>query len=252
MPDRDMLFNVILNCTIELVDGRSEYPLYEENDKLASSDRMTSVYEENLVKWMLCNDSRKECFFKGVIPSNHDYFILQAVPNRVLVPEAKDGDIDILVFPKDQPDQGIAFEVKRVKVTIDEKDVEDVNKDERAIKKGIKQTNYLHKHGFHQTYLVILIVTDGQNRTTKDMPFRYADSDRIRALYDLSFNKKLNKEIGVIFVHISEPSSASIDFMGHFATCLDKRSAEREQSVELTERLRTVKMLHESTQRKSV
>jgi hypothetical protein len=245
MSDRDMQFNVLLKSTIE-IDGRTEYPLFEESDKFVSSDRMTSVHEESLVKWMLNDNSRRECFFKGVIPSNQDYFILQAVPNRVLVPEAKDGDIDILVFPKDQPDQGIAFEVKRVKVTIDEKDVEDVNKDERAIKKGIKQTNYLHKHGFHQTYLVILIVTDGQNRTTKDMPFRYADSDRIRALYDLSSNKKLNREIGVIFVHISEPSSASIEFISHFASCADRRSEERQQSVELTERIRAIKILHES------
>lgn len=244
MPDRDLVFDVIINTTIAL-DERKEYPLFKEIPSLASTERLTSVGEVDLVKWMLNKDSRRECFFGKVLSNLGSHYIIQTIAYPVIQNGESPGDVDILVFPKDRSEESIAFEVKRVKVHVEEDDEEKVNKDEQVIKKGIKQANQLRSLGFHQTYLVIIIVTDGKNRITKDMPFRYADSDRVRKLYDTSFNKKLHEGVGVIFVHVSEPSSASVDFIGHFAVCNDKTAIQYDQSNILTERIKVIKELYE-------
>lgn len=237
--DRSLEFDVILNYTFPL-DGKSEHVLFDENSIPASSSRITSLNESELVKWMLESESRTECFFGRVLLKDLAYQILQTISTPIIQVGEKPGDTDILVYPQDHPDLAIAFEVKRVKVNIDEDDVENINKDTKVVKKGIKQANQLRKLGFHQTYLVVIIVTDGKNRTSKDIPFRYADSDRIRSLYDLPKNKKLHPDVGVIYVQIVEPTSASMDYVGHFTVRVDKKACELEQALSMISRVKQV------------
>ncbi len=149
----------------------------------------------------------------------------------------KPGDVDILLWPENRPQLAVAIECKRVKVQVDESGLEKANK-LQGITKGIWQSNQLRSLGFHRTYLLILIVTDGRNKKQVNSLFRHANSETIQEVYNIPWHEELDNEVGVIYVQITQPTGLSHNEMYGFGVCIDKQCSRLEQSRTLTDKIR--------------
>jgi len=149
----------------------------------------------------------------------------------------KPGDIDLLLVDTDNPDKAIAFECKRVKAVSLENQTAKVNNTGK-IKHGVLQVNKYQKLGFHQTYLMIILLDDGRNYKTPNTLFRSsANIDELKQLYDLPFNEPLNNDTGVIFIIVNQPTGKDINLTGAIGFCLDKFAELHEQKKSLTNKI---------------
>lgn len=71
------------------------------------------------------------------------------------------GDIDLLIVPSGNPEEGLAYQFKRVKVTETTYFTERPNK-LREIRKLAKQANLLAAIGFHEVRATILVLVDSR------------------------------------------------------------------------------------------
>jgi hypothetical protein len=113
---------------------------------------------------------------------------------------------------------------------------EKVNKID-SIGDGVIQANALHNLGFHRTYLLILVVIDGRNKTDYNVLCRGLSNITFERVYDFPLRDKLNEDVGVIFIEISQPTGKSIDSMARVGICIDKEAKRLEQPLNLTNRI---------------
>ena len=147
----------------------------------------------------------------------------------------------MLLVDIENPDIAIAFECKRVKSVSLEDQTAKVNNTEK-IKHGVLQVNKYQKLGFHQTYLMIILLDDGRNYRTPNTLFRSTNIDELKQLYDLPFKEPLHTAVGVIFIILNQPTGNDINLTGAIAFCLDKPAEILEQKKSLTSKIESLIM----------
>lgn len=148
----------------------------------------------------------------------------------------KPGDIDILICKTQEPHKAIAIECKRVKVTTVDMENDKVNKISN-VGNGVQQANSLCKLGFHRTYLAILVEVAGKNRKEYNILSRGSSPVTLEKVYDFPYRDNLHKDVGVIFIEITQPTGKHIDNMVIVGICIDKEAGQIEQSSNLTNRI---------------
>jgi hypothetical protein len=71
------------------------------------------------------------------------------------------GDVDILVWNPEKPEEALAFEVKRVKATLEGDDADQISK-LGEFTKGVLQANRLADIGFSLVYLLVFVLVDSR------------------------------------------------------------------------------------------
>lgn len=132
-------------------------------------ESLANITEGDLVERLMNNRHWRGRFIGGLqgIPSDVVHH-LQVPLNKA--PGSPSGDIDILLIPPGCPEQCIAIEVKRVKVSSSTFKNGIPNK-LQELEKARRQANLLAKIGFAQVYCFILVVVD--SRTNNSDPHSY-------------------------------------------------------------------------------
>lgn len=231
-----ILFKKLLSDIVELKEGQTSYEIFGNQPRAKSTQRLNSLSEQELVKLILSKPDQRELLLEDAMNiGRKEYDVFTEIQHSIVHPNERPGDVDMIAIPIADPKQSVAFEVKKVKVTVHENGSETVNRDNQIELKGIDQANGLLKKGFHKVYLVILLVTDAQYKTGKSMPFRYGD--QIHQLYKSQRYSGLHQNVGVILVEMTEPTEASFNFTFSYGVNHYKDAQGQEQPAELTEKL---------------
>jgi hypothetical protein len=206
----------ILNFNFSIADYQKVEPNQQHftffgDAKGEDGGSVTTLSEHEIVDWIFKYPPAKEHFISNVYPDAVDCQFAVRLHRQLFDHGEKPGDVDILLWPKNQPKQSIAIECKRVKVRTHADKDETVNKLEE-LGKGVIQTNQLHAHRFYKTYIAVLIVTDGQHKSINNTIFRHADSKSVVLAYNLPRNGELNPEVGILFVQLTQPTSKNFKF----------------------------------------
>lgn len=91
--------------------------------------------------------------------------------------------------------------------------------------------------GFHRSYLMVVVQSDGRTRSEMSQMFRGAKDATFRLIYDFPQRESLSDDVGVVFVEIVQPTSRAIGEMAYVGVCVDKQARPRDQSNSLTVRV---------------
>jgi hypothetical protein len=90
--------------------------------------------------------------------------------------------------------------------------------------------NAYRELGFHQTYLMIILLDDGRAMSTPNTMFRYGTEKTIEYIYSIPKQEPLHDDVGVIYVKISQPTGKHINLTGGIGFCIDKKAKRLDQS----------------------
>jgi hypothetical protein len=175
-----------------------------------------------------------------------DARVLECVELRVFRKNLA-GDIDILVIPKEQPEQSTAIQVKRfaarVRMNAEGHDEVEGGTPERFRKlmlKGIKQANRTKKIGFSHVYLWIFVVVDTRERNSGWYTYEGPDSLLRSQIHQAISPMGLNPTIGLMHFEWVQPMDRPPFELNTHGGHLTKLAESTPQPQELTDWLRTM------------
>jgi hypothetical protein len=218
--------------SIRAGEGFDLYGNYGDSD----DDDVTGERESEILKWLMGSSFRN--LLLSELGVGNDVFVGHDVVRPVIEnPQAKPGDIDLLICDGYRAAQAIAFQCKRVKVKAINQDDDNVNK-LSDITGGVKQANFQRNAlGFHRNYLVILIESHGSKRSGNNVFFRGPNQESFKAIYEFPMRESLHCDVGVIFIEISQPTGKSFRQMVLVGVCIDKEAVRLDQTQGLTNRI---------------
>ena len=162
----------------------------------------------------------------------------------VLPKGSKPGDIDLLCCHPAQPNEAIAIECKRVKITPLDPARNQANKID-AIREGVVQANHLRARGLYRTYLCIISAIDAAAQTHWNVLNRgidpaatgYDERTTFKRIVEFPDREDLHKDIGIIFFEIIQPTGRSAANLVSVGICLHHAATPQDQPVELTNRI---------------
>lgn len=222
-----------------LKSGENKFQLFSSEGPNYIQDRATKRIESDIVKWIFTKHMENIPFliYEEIGISNLYKHYLEC-RKYILDNEYHESDIDILLFNEKFPNLSIAFQVKRITVSIDENGKSSFKRI-HEIEEGIKQANKLYKkYKFYKNYLMTIVIIDGRNKKDVNQIFRQPDSIE---MYDrIYFSKNfggLHEDIGIFAYEIIQPTNENIDYRATVASKELKRARQIEQSSLLTERI---------------
>jgi hypothetical protein len=206
----------------------------------SSPERVTSLDEKALVRWLMrCEQARALIFRKlGRQPT-----ALYATEVTEPFYRHDEGDVDIVLCDRLDPEAAVALECKRIKVEGLGTNNDHMNK-LPDVALAVQQANKLHeKCGFLETYLALLIAVDSAAQLDSNIPCRglrpdsthdFGEHKTQKAILDFPGRQDLNPEIGIIFIEVVQPSGKPIDEMANVRVLLFHPARPRFQSARTT------------------
>lgn len=232
---KKLLFHTIVYDSVLLSKELKKYIMFTHNEIEGESDRNKS--EQIIIKWLFSKPAFREIFYP-LLNISYDSNVRFDVKSPIIPnPNRTPGDIDIMLFNWGQIEKTVAIEVKKVKYICEPDGRERLNK-VHDIKDGVSQTKGLLEMGFYQTYLAVIIVSDGRNIILNNYVFRGISRECFQEVYDFQDRENLNDRVGLIFIEIVQPTSVSVNNTGVIGVCIDREAIKQEQSKDLTERLK--------------
>ena len=233
-----LTFKTIAYDTNQLLPGVTSYSYFEDNS-IESGESVTENPEKDIVHWLFSNDIVRSSIVKEFVSYNNDNVYGLEVGHPIITDcGKKPGDIDILLCNNCTPNQAIAIECKRVKVVIQQDGKQKVNK-MQEIGEGIRQANGLQSMGFHQSYLLLLIVVNARLKVANgNIFFKYENQKETSEIYEVPMDSSLHNDVGVAYIEIIQPTGKAINEMGHVGICIDKRAMQLEQPSHLSKRIK--------------
>lgn len=193
----------------------------------------TDVHEAELARWLFTASASSRLIAEelGLIPEMQLTF---RTDTRVLAPTARGpGDIDVLAVSETYPEQGIAVEVKRVKMPSVSYLTSRPNK-LQELEKGCTQVGLLREIGFHRSYLLIAVVADGREQTEAGFPFRGPTPVLVEAVKEKLRSLNFHPDVGVVVVEVTQPVDRNIQDSGAIGIWTYQQASMIQQSSELT------------------
>jgi hypothetical protein len=232
-----LLFKFIVFDSVRLL---SESPLHSvpffTDNSSCNTDSVTGIEEQQIARWLFEQSMARNLLLTELAIKQKPFYKLAVKGPIINGQKEKPGDIDILICEIQEPHKAIAIECKRVKVTTMDIENDKVNKISN-VGNGVQQANSLRELGFHRTYLAILIETAGGNRKEYNILYRGSSLITLEKVYDFSYRDNLHKDVGVIFIEITQPTGKYINNMAVVGICIDKEAGWIEQSSNLTNRI---------------
>jgi hypothetical protein len=231
--NRILQWQTIMMDSVLFEPGKLSYDFFAPGNEDSLSVR--SMSETDTLKWLLQHTQFKTDFFKDFFPGSPDtvkHFVGMVEP--FTNPSNLPGDIDLLLINPAAPHQAIAFETKRVKVFRDNTGKDKINR-LSDLKHGIKQANAYHQLGFHQSYLLVILLDDGRNQENPDQTFHYNKSPYLdREVYSLKFSTELDPNVGVVYIRLNQMTDKHINNSHAIHYCIDRRAIPIAQSTDMT------------------
>jgi len=208
-------------------DKNNQLHFFSETNQ--NDESLTLMTEGEIVEWLFKDSSFTQLFYEDFFlnPRNvNPYF---GIKEPFTKQGKKPGDIDLLLVDPDFPEQTIVFECKRVKALSMNKQSPKVN-GVKNVKKGIVQAEFYKNLGFHQCYLMIILLDDGRYYETPNVMFRITDVEYLSNLYNIPRELLLNEDIGIIFVKVEQTSGKHIKLSGGYGFCIDRHAKHFDQS----------------------
>lgn len=229
-----MIFKQMFSDT-QFTGGRTDIPFFIESEQ--DEESVTSMTEDQAVKWLFHNSSFQQFFIKDFFENAKNVKTYFGLSEPFTIKNKKPGDIDLLLVDPDRPDKSIAFECKKVKAyTIDEETAK-VNNTEK-IRHGVIQANKYQSLGFHQSYLLIILLDDGRHSKTPNILLRNTNMDQLKRLYEIPWNEPLNNDIGIVFINVNQISGNHINQTRGLGFCIDKQAQPLEQTTAMTNKIK--------------
>ncbi len=193
----------------------------------------TSLNETPLCRWLFgaFPSSRLLADELGFAPGCCPLF---EVPTTSLIPDARGpGDIDVLVSSAKRPEAAIAFEAKRVKISAGAFDTGLPGK-LSDLRHGVQQANLLHALGFHRSYLLVIIVTDGRQRADFNFASRGPTSELVSIVDGFRDRDRLDPHVGIAFIEVTQPVDREIESAGAIGVRVARDAVKLPQPVTLT------------------
>jgi hypothetical protein len=193
----------------------------------------TDVPEASLCRWLFGVGSSL-CRVRDELRISPGSKVLFETRTADVAPSARGpGDVDVLLVDRLSPQRAIAIETKRVKVSTHAFHTGQAGKI-GELEHGVVQANLLRAIGFHRTYLLVAVVTDGRERTDANFAFRGPPLEMMRAIEAFPAQVKLDSDIGLGFVYVTQPVDKDIQWAGSIGIVIRRDAREREQSANLT------------------
>ncbi len=217
------------------IGAKNQCSFFSESDD--NDESIRSVEERDAVKWLFQSLGFEQFFVEAFFttPSLVRHFF--EVKQPLTEPSQKPGDIDLLLVDPACPHQAIAFECKRVKITSQRENIFNVT-GAKGIIKGVEQANAYQSLGFHQSYLMVILLDDARDNETPNALLRANKSEYVSEVYNLPWNAPLHEDIGIIFVKITQPSGIHYSQRAGIGYCIDKPAKHLEQSAKMTEKIK--------------
>jgi len=198
---------------------------------------IAEIPEGDLVRHLMRSDYWRE-YLTGIdgIPENVDHYI--EVPLDSCPGDPK-GDIDILLVKRASPDNAIAIQVKRVKVTHDSFATSLPTK-LAGIKEGIRQTNLLCDLGFSQVYFYVLVVADSRTQNTEEYGYKGLTQEIHAAINAAISANQLNDRAGLILYTFIQPMDYRPLGVGAGGAQVIRKATYAPQPIVITEWVRNV------------
>lgn len=152
----------------------------------------------------------------------------------------KPGDFDIVVWNKNRPENAVTIEVKCIKAETLISGETKFNK-EKNVTKGITQANAYLKYKFFKTFLLIIILDNGEKVTNKNQFFKDSDLKNSERLFNDNVLSNLNKDVGLLYLKITQTTGKSIYERCNISILKEREATQIKQSLELTEKIKQLK-----------
>lgn len=193
----------------------------------------TAIHEAPLCRWLFGKSPafRNLATELRIGPGSRVTF---EVSTRELVPSARGpGDIDVLVFDQRAPQHALAIEVKRIRVAPESFDT-GLPSGLSELKHGVQQANLLGELGFHRTYLLIAVVTDGRQRSDYNFFGRGPSLELLQIITQFTGRDRLSSGVGLAFVELTQPVDKDVTDAGSTGAWVNRSAQDSEQPATLT------------------
>ena len=157
--NRVIYFKTTMMDSVALT-GATSYNLFD--GAIEDEDSVTKFTENDAVRWLIANQFIKDEFAREFFPSPASTIFLTNLVEPFTWHDVKPGDIDLLLANLENPSKAIAFECKRVKIVSQAVGPPKIN-GVKQLASAISQVNAYQDIGFHQTYLLIILLDDGRD-----------------------------------------------------------------------------------------
>lgn len=231
--ETQLVFSSIIYDT-QQIGEKDEIAFFIESE--INDNSVKSIIEKEAVKLIL-SPRFKDTFLSEFFSDKSNLSFHTELQSPFTEQNKKPGDIDLLIFDKRRPDLATAFECKVVKSEILESGNVSINKLVK-LQNSIKQVNEYLELGFHKVYLLVVILDDARKSNLPNVALRSSNSSQLSEVYNIVFNESIKEDIGIGFVTISQQTGKSIDSMGFFGVCNDRKAKPREQLTTMTNKIK--------------
>lgn len=105
---------------------------------------------------------------------------------------------------------------------------------EHNISKGITQVNSYLQFGFHHTYLLMVLLDDGQYNKKYNKFFRDTDLSVSKKLFNQNILKNLHPDVGLIYLKVNQITGKSIFQSGKISVLVEQEAKDKKQKASTT------------------
>lgn len=222
------------------IDGKSTVSFFVNNSEPDVSVTKTFETEDEIVNWLMANNDFRIMLFGKLFRESNSVEYHCGVKEPITIANKMPGDIDILLYEKERPDNAIGIECKIVKSESLENLPPKINKVSSVQKKGTKQANGYAEIGFSKVYLLIVILDDGRNYKNPNVMFRNTPSEWLKNLYGFDWETKMNDDIGIIYAQVNQFTSNHINQTKGLGLRVEREANRREQDKSLTKKIQSL------------
>jgi len=224
-------WNIITYDTISLDCGEYQYSFFH-GQEIGESEEDLKMIEPEVTKFVLANFATQlcqlsKCAFRN---STIEKGIVEPYTQRDRIP----GDIDIIIYKKDNPRDTTAIEVKLLRKN-KTNELNDYLVGFERIERGVEQAKGLIDIGFGTVFLLVVVLANVSNQVEKNLATRFIDMKnwkKIRQRFDELVG---NLRIGLINIEINQNSEKQINERGSISGFTYKYSTQ-EQKYHITEK----------------
>lgn len=233
------IFRTVVTHKVRITGNKTQ--LFNESN--LDEPSITDLTEQEIVKWIF-----EQHELRGIITEQICSLRDQDVDYKLEVKEPLlnkseqeiIGDIDAVLIPKNNINETIIIEFKRIKVSTLKDNTVKTNKITTVRKKGFSQIKKLRKFNYYKTYLGVIIEDDSRNVNSSNTILRNSNSLSVDSIFDINKDDKLEKDAGLFFIKLTQPTGENFKSRYNFGLNIDKPASGIKQSDELANRILTL------------
>ncbi|MBK8954993.1 MAG: hypothetical protein IPM34_05480 [Saprospiraceae bacterium] len=229
-----MWFRQVFRDSVYLVNNKSVYEFFKDVNETQES--ISSLIEKEAVRWLFGGNGFLDFFCIDFFEKPGKVKSYFSVSDPFIKRNEKPGDLDLVLIDPEEPHKSIAFECKRIKVQTLANQQTKIN-GLGNLESGIFQVNNYLKLGFHQTYLMIIILDDCRYDESENVMLRSSRFTKENVNYNFKWPKPLKNSIGVVYVRITQQTKRHYSFMCGFGVNIPKLAVKLQQANDITKKV---------------